>query len=474
MKDLDPLKKNRIESGAKSLPTKTTLCLSEPSFSDQIGKLLVDRSLPFGCGSLADSLLDENDLTVTDFDACSKLAEDTSWSELLTNVRSQANSNASPLIFCPLDLSNEEETQGWSVKMAALRSYGATLLFDLRTWLEALVIAIKHGMPEGSKIAIVAPKHSVLFYEARNHIHWTQRRRPQLALENSELEDHPSDVVFYDPSTSPIHDFNGLYLPLSPAYDSDHPSHLLGLRHCIEAVETLAETQERLKTHLGRSKGHETEWDEARLRRQLSQCGNDIGDHETKVILSSFCIPVTRQALASTPSAAARLAKKAGYPVDVKPWGPEQPSEKDGCLVESKIDSAADVRRAYTSVCNWGETETAIVRASPPVGRECSIYLKHHDDLGWYIECALKGVEPSLSLVAPSTRVDAKRLARKMVSTRRTDHEPNVNAMVELLVNLSRVPEKLQSLQSISLHRVLIGSDDNKVMVIDASSKLEA
>ena len=473
MKDLQPLKKPRSATGDLALPTKTTLCLGDSTFSKQISGLLRRRSIPCDIGLLSESLLDEEHLTVTDFQSVSKLADETSFDELLTNIRSQANSNASPLIFCPLDTSVDDEHQRWSVKMAALRAYGATLFFDVRVWIEAMVIALKHGTPESASIAIVAPKDSVLFYEARGHIHWTKRRRPRLAMKNSELEHHPSDVVFYDPSISPSQDFDGLALPISPAYDPGNPSHLLGLKDCIQAIEILAEAQLRLTSQLGRSKGHETEWDEPRLKKQLNQCGTEIGDHETKVMLSCFTIPVTRQALASTPSAASRLAKKAGYPVDLKPWGPEQPSEKDGCLVELNIDSAADVRRAYTSVCNWGETETAIVRAAPPKGRECSIELLHHEDLGWFIECKIEGVNPSLSLVAPASRVDAKRIAQKMVSTRQTDHEPNVNAMVELLVSLSRMPEKIPTLKSISCPRVLIGSDSHQVMVIDASSTLE-
>jgi hypothetical protein len=109
-------------------------------------------------------------------------------------------------------------------------------------------------------------------------------------------------------------------------------------------------------------------------------------------------VPITRQAVATSPSAALRLAAKAGFPVDVKPWGPDVPSERDGCPVERGLASAADVRRAFAAVLAQAgqplDGGAVIVRASPRPGRELRVKIVHLPDLGPTVIVEVPGQPP--------------------------------------------------------------------------------
>src|SRR5438132_1394002 len=121
--------------------------------------------------------------------------------------------------------------------------------------------------------------------------------------------------------------------------------------------------------------------DRDKLERQLGKlAAGRIGDHETKVLLSAYGVPITRQAVATTPSAAVKLARRAGYPVELKPWGHDLPSEPAGCPVERSVTSDAMVRAAFATVLAAagrppGDAAGVIIRETPPPGRELAVSL---------------------------------------------------------------------------------------------------
>src|SRR4029077_5213462 len=89
------------------------------------------------------------------------------------------------------------------------------------------------------------------------------------------------------------------------------------------------------------------------LDRQLGRLASEmrVGDHETKTLLKAYGTPITRQIVAPTPSAAVKGARtKVHYPVEVKPWGHDVPTEREGCPVERGVTSDAMVRRAFAAV----------------------------------------------------------------------------------------------------------------------------
>src|SRR4029077_5860327 len=79
------------------------------------------------------------------------------------------------------------------------------------------------------------------------------------------------------------------------------------------------------------------------LARQLAKLEGyaRVGDHETKLLLRAYGVPVTRQVVATTPSAAVKGARRVGFPVELKPWGNDVATEPGGCPVERGVTSDA-------------------------------------------------------------------------------------------------------------------------------------
>src|SRR6185503_3752550 len=171
--------------------------------------------------------------------------------------------------------------------------------------------------------------------------------------------------------------------------------------------------------------------DQEKLQRQLGklqlQGYGRIGDHETKTLLSAYGVPITRQAVAQTPSAAVKAARRAGYPVELKPWGHDLPTEPEGCPVERNVTSDALVRRAFAVVLaaagrlpTKAESGAVIVREAPPLGRDISVKIVKLPAVGWTVVLDVPGA-PQMAAPAPLRLLDAQTLAGAIGSSRAGD-----------------------------------------------------
>ena len=93
-----------------------------------------------------------------------------------------------------------------------------------------------------------------------------------------------------------------------------------------------------------------------RAEEVLRSAGQALSEHESKVVLKSFGIEVTRQAVASSASGAAQYAEQIGFPVVLKAVSPDLRRKQELGAVVLDLTTSAAVRRAYaTSVANVEE-----------------------------------------------------------------------------------------------------------------------
>ncbi|MCW5806608.1 MAG: acetate--CoA ligase family protein, partial [Deltaproteobacteria bacterium] len=259
---------------------------------------------------------------------------------------------------------------------------------------------------------------------------------------------------------------------------------LFGARPALAAVDILGRAAERIAAGLGsapRTASAELAIDEARLHRQLEKLGDGrLGDHETKVLLAAYGVPITRQAVATTPSAAVKLARRAGYPVEVKPWGHDLPSEPAGCPVERNVTSDALVRQAFASVLaaagrtgpRAADGAAVIIRETPPPGREVSASFLELASLGWTVVLDAPGAG-RVAAPAPLRLADAQLLAAHVVASRAGDPEPDRIGLANLLRRASHLVVDLeQRLFSLELPRIVVGGRGARTLVVDASAEL--
>jgi len=371
--------------------------------------------------------------------------------------------------------------------LAYLRSFGAVIYRDPDVWLEAIALIAGFGVPAGPRVAVVAPPGTWLAAAAsalaRQEL-GPGARPPTVARDPDKLG--PTDIVLVDRATvsssMPDRVSRAAIIPVvgrAELLGDDRRLALVGFRAALGAATAAGELGERMAAGLGPAQEGDTaaaEPDLERFERQLEKLGGRAGDHEAKVLLAAYGIEVTRQAVATTPSAATRIAKKAGYPVELKPWGPGLPSEAEGCPVATNLANAADVRRAFLSVtrdADQPEGLAVIVRAAPPRGREARARIMPMASLGWMVIVDVVGAPGPVAAPAPLRTSEARRLARLVEATRAEDPEPDREALATTLVRASILATSHEdTIARLDLHRVIVFAKGDGAVVVDASAVL--
>ncbi len=375
--------------------------------------------------------------------------------------------------------------------LAYLRAHGAALGHDVDAWLEAVVALCRFGMPKGPRVAVIAPEGSWLEAQAVALVaeaEATGARAPLVGRTGS--RDEPTDVVLYDPSAS---DRGSARVPvlevpvLARGELADDVPALFGARAAIAAIEMLGHAAERIAVGLGpapTTASAELSIDRERLDRQLPKLSpySRVGDHETKVLLSAYGVPITRQAVATTPSAAVKAARRAGYPVELKPYGNDLPTEPQGCPVEKAVTSDALVRRAFAAVLaaagrlpTTAESGAVIVRETPPLGRDVSVQILELPVLGWTVVLDVPGGSQIAAAPAPLRLLDAQILANTIGASRASDPDLDRTGLANLIRRASHLVVDLdERIVKLELPRVVVGGRGSRSVVVDAYCELTA
>jgi hypothetical protein len=362
--------------------------------------------------------------------------------------------------------------------LAYLRAHGAAVAHDVDAWLEAIVALVRFGMPRGPRAAVIAPPGS-----------WLEAQAQALAAE-AELagarpiaiaSDEPTDAVLFDPTLGPPPaQLPGLHVPVEARGElaGDEPA-LHGARAALGAIELLGRAAERIAVGIGpapREAIAELEVNVDQRDRQLGKLGAGarVGDHETKVLLRAYGVPITRQVVATTPSAAVNAARRVGYPVELKPYGNDLPTERAGCPVERGVTSDALVRRAFAAVLAAADrlaNGAVIVREAPPLGRDLAVAIVSLPALGWTVVVDAPG--QLVAAPAPLRLHDAEALAHALIATRAGDPEPDRAGLANILRRASHLAVDLgDRLAELELPRVLVGGRGARSLVADAWCKL--
>jgi hypothetical protein len=363
-----------------------------------------------------------------------------------------------------------------------LRAHGAALSHDVDAWLEAVVLLVRFGLPQGPRTAVIAPAGSWLEAQATAialDAESTGARSPLAAA------DDPTDVVLYDPALgTPPRSTPGLHIPIAARGElAEEEPMLHAARAALGAVTILGVAAERIRVGLGpapRTASAELAIDTELVERQLKkhereQLSGNIGDHDTKTLLKAYGVPITRQAVAQTPSDAVKKARRAGYPVELKPFGRDLPSEPAGCPVEKNLTSDALVRQAFAQVLiaagrSPTEDTYVIVRESPPAGRDVAVSFMKLPDLGWTV--VLEGVQIGAA-PAPLRLVDAQMLAAHVVASRSGEGDLDRAGLANVIRRASHLVVDLDAkLAGLELPRVVVGGRGARTIVVDAAAEL--
>lgn len=370
--------------------------------------------------------------------------------------------------------------------LSYLRVHGAALAHDVDVWLEAVVALVRYGMPTGPRAAIIAPPGSWLEAQTTALVAEAEQagsRAPMIGR-GTKGED-ATDVVLFDPALGapPAH-LPGMHIPViaRPELGESSPG-LFGARAAVGAIEMLGIAAERIAVGIGPAAHTESaslEVNRGSVERELTRLpGKRAGDHETKTLLRAYGAPITRQALAQTPSAAVKIARQLTYPVELKAWGLDLPTESAGCPVERGVTSDALVRRAFASVLAAAGISTTspsaavIVREPPPLGRDLVASFIKLPALGWTVVVDAPGSPQIAAAPAPLRLVDAQTLAGAVVASRAGDPEPDRSGLANLLRRASHLVVDLDDrIVRLELSRIVVGGRGSRTVVADAWCEL--
>jgi hypothetical protein len=366
--------------------------------------------------------------------------------------------------------------------LAYLRANGAVLGHDVDAWLECVVALVVFGLPRGPKVAVIAPAGSWL--EAQTLALVTEAegagaRAPQLASEYK-AKAEPTDVVLFDPDLTPAPATlpgSALAMHVVGRGELAHGEPMLyGMRGALGAIDMLGRAAERIAAGVGPAGSDdevEREIDRERLGARLAKLAGmtRVGDHDTKGLLKAYGVAITRQVVETTPSGAVKGARRVGYPVELKPFGNNIPTEREGCPLERDVTSDARVRSAFSSVLGGATQGAVIVRETPPLGRDIAAQFIRLPSLGWTVVLEING--QVVAAPAPLRPVDAAALAAAVVASRAGDAEPDRAGLANLLRRASHLVADLgDRLERLELPRIVVGGRGSRTVVVDAWCEL--
>ncbi len=384
----------------------------------------------------------------------------------------QAAKNNTPVIMLTAfkDLTNDH-----IAALAYLTSHGAILCNDPDVWTETIVLLACYQLPQRLSVSVVTSTNSWL-YKSINAL--PDHYKLSVFTSSKEIKKQTSgNIILFTPDESIPQSDHYMAIPIVGSHTEikKQTPVLFGIHAAMEAIH-LAQQHRQTMIPLSLNNDKTSPVDQEKWNRQIQNLDILAGDHETKALLSAYHVPITRQAVATTPSAATRITKKTGWPVDMKPWNAHISHEQQGGPIERNLSTAADVRRVFVTLAqeaNLPKESPMIIRCSPFPGRNASVYVKKIMPLGWFFFIDIAGISQTFSIPLPASAADIWPIAQRIEASRQGDQEPDREAFCTLLYHVSLMFNDHGNLfESLLLPSIVIGEQGQGALIVDARANL--
>jgi len=152
------------------------------------------------------------------------------------------------------------------------------------------------------------------------------------------------------------------------------------------------------------------------IEHALSAGQKTLSEYESKLILTEYGIPTTREFLTSTLTEAESAAERIGYPVALKVCSVDAPHKTEQGLIELDIMGGVDLKRAYGRLSTRAEALGGVlVQEMVPSAREFVIGMTRDRQFGPCVMFGLGGIFTEALRdvsfrVAPLTKKDAEQM----------------------------------------------------------------
>jgi len=198
-----------------------------------------------------------------------------------------------------------------------------------------------------------------------------------------------------------------------------------------------------------------------------------IGFTEAENLLSKYNIPVSRTDFVSNKKDAIKSAKKLEYPVYLKIYGKNilHRTELGGV---KEVLSQNDLEKTFSSMQKIKGVDGILVQKKAE-GKALIVGMKKDAQFGPVIIVGVGGIfaeaiNDFVLRIAPVSKQEAKKMLEELkgfvyLSGKRDKKPININAVAELICNVSKLAQKEESIAEITLNPVI--ANEKQALVVD-------
>jgi len=213
------------------------------------------------------------------------------------------------------------------------------------------------------------------------------------------------------------------------------------------------------------------------LQKAIDRGQKALSEYDSKRVVASAGVAITREGLAGSRSEAVTLAEGFGFPVVLKGCSSTLTHKTEMGMVKLNLGNSSDVARAYDKILEAGvELDGVLVQEMIKGDREFVIGLTRDPQFGPCVMFGLGGIFTEVLndvsfRVAPISEIDALEMIEEIKTKKLLDEfrgSPAVDktALVKALVGIGNLGVEYDQIAEIDINPVIISGD--KPVAVDA------
>lgn len=204
-----------------------------------------------------------------------------------------------------------------------------------------------------------------------------------------------------------------------------------------------------------------------------------LSEYESKQFLNAYGIPITKEALATSPEDAVSAAETIGYPVALKACSPQLMHKSESGVIELGIKDESGVKSAFQKISGLvnSDLDGILVQEMISGQRELVMGLNRDPQFGPCVMFGLGGIltevlNDTAFRVAPIDEIDALDMiseirSRAILEAFRGQAPADQKTLCNSLIALAEIGLKYESIAEIDVNPMMI-IPDGRVVAVDA------
>jgi len=213
------------------------------------------------------------------------------------------------------------------------------------------------------------------------------------------------------------------------------------------------------------------------IKKALERGQKTLSEYDSKQVIQSVGVPITREKLARTRDEAVKFAGEIGYPVVLKGCSDKAAHKTEMGLVKLKLANEDEVTRAYDEIIGRGvDLDGVLVQEMIKGDREFVIGLSRDPQFGPCVMFGIGGIFTEVIKdvsfrVAPLTEMDAEEMIdeirmKKLLDEFRGSPAVDKKELVKALVGIGELGYRNNEIAEIDINPLIISG--SKPVVVDA------